>query len=58
MYDEPEVMKELHALREKLAEEQKDLTPEDLCARLNELGRRYADELGLRIHKSAEQTKK
>ena len=58
MYDEAEVMKELHALREKLAEEQKDLTPEELCARLNELGRSYADELGLQIHKSAEQTKK
>lgn len=58
MYDEPEVMKELHALREKLAEEQKNLSAEELCARLNELGRSYADELGLQIHKSTKQTKK
>ncbi len=48
-YDEPQVMKGLHALRERLAEEQKDLTPEELCARLNERGRRAAKELGLKI---------
>ena len=49
MYDEPEVMKELHALRERLAEENQDLSPEELCAKLNERGRHLAKELGLKM---------
>jgi len=52
-YDEPQVMKDLHALRERLAEEQKDLTPEELCTRLNERGRRLAAALGLKVSRTA-----
>lgn len=48
-YDEPQVMKDLHALRERLAAAQKDLTAEELCALLNERGRRVAEGLGLKI---------
>jgi methionyl-tRNA synthetase len=53
MYDEPQVMKDLHALRERLAAEEKDLTPQELCAKLNEHGRRLAAELGLKVRKSS-----
>jgi len=58
MYDEPQVMKDLHALRERLAEEQKDLAPEELCARLNAQGRRRAEELGLRVRPASRSPRK
>ena len=48
MVDEPKTLREIHDIRERLYEEQKDWTPEKLIDHYNRIGDEYVKKLGLK----------
>lgn len=50
-YEEPETMKELHRIREKLYEETKDMTSEELIRKIHEDADAFKKEFGLKLRK-------
>ena len=46
---EPKSMKEIHDIREKIYEETKHLSAEELTERINRIGRNAAEKYGLKI---------
>ena len=52
-YEEPETMKELHRIREKLYEEMKDMTTDERVRWINEQAENFEKEFGLKLRKRA-----
>ena len=50
-YEEPEVMKMLHRIREKQFEESKGLTPEEEIKRTREKAEEFKKKFGLKLRK-------
>lgn len=49
---EPRAMREVHEIRERLYEEDKNLSDKELLAKWHEVGQRLSKELGLKIASS------
>lgn len=51
MYKEPEAMREIHEIRERLYEEEKDLSPEEKIAKIHREAEEVIKKYGLRLKK-------
>jgi hypothetical protein len=58
--NEPQAVREIHEIRERLYQQQKDWTDDELLEHYRRVGERYAKELGLEIvrHEPVRQLKK